>query len=211
MTILISIERAAERRERIYAQNLHVTLLKKPVDGLELKDPKSYLSPRAYYDFDKKKYDHRTINTLGAIGCYMSHENAWREVIEQNKPELIIVDDITIVNENYMDFINEWMLSDHSKPRINWLSYGYLNRDEKLMWGAGSYLINPLAAKALLEHSRPIDIQVDLYMHSIISRYQWDLEKAEEPLFRQYETNDGPFKTLCQADNSDRPDNKYLI
>eukprot|EP00944_MAST-04C_sp_MAST-4C-sp1_P015871 g15871.t1 len=209
--ILISIERAAERRQRIYSQNISVRLLNNPVDGIKLADPKSYLSPHAYYDFDKKKHDHRTINTLGAIGCYMSHENAWKEVVDLNKPEFIIEDDITIVNENYMDFVNEWMLSDHSKPRIKWLQYGYLNKGENLLWGTGAYLINPLAAKMLLEHSRPIDVQVDAYMHLMIFKYKWDFEKTEYPIFRQYETSDGAFKTLCQPYTNDHPENKYLM
>ena len=55
MPILISIERAAKRQERIHEQGIDVELLKESVDGLKLNDPKSYLSPRAYYDFDKKK------------------------------------------------------------------------------------------------------------------------------------------------------------
>ena len=211
MTILISIERAAKRQKRIYDQNINARLLGNCVDGLKLADAKSYLSPRAYYDFDKKKRDHRTINTLGAIGCYMSHENAWKEVIYLDKPELIIEDDITIVDKNYMDFVNAWISSDHSRPRIKWLSYGYLNRGENLLWGTGSYLINPLAAKILLEHSQPIDIQVDAYMHLMIFKNKWDLEKTEPPIFRQHETSDGPFKTLCQRESNEYPENKYLL
>ena len=211
MTILISIERSAERRKRIYSQNINARLLSKCVDGMKLVDPKNYLTPRAYYDFDKKKHDHRTINTLGAIGCYMSHENAWKEVIRIDKPELIIEDDIIIIDKNYMAFVNEWISSDHSKPRIKWLSYGYLDKREELLWGTGSYLINPLAAKVLLEQSRPIDIQVDSYMHLMIFKNKWDLEKTEPPVFRQYETSDGPFKTLCQRDDNDYPENRYLL
>ena len=210
MTILISIERVAKRRERIHQQGIDVELLKESVDGLKLNDPKSYLSPRAYYDFDKKKSDHRTITSIGAIGCYMSHENAWKKVVASNKPELIIEDDITVVDKNYMDKVNEWIKDDHSKPRIKWLEYSYLSNDPLLYCGTGAYLINPVAAKCLLENSRPIEIQVDSYMHLMIIKNNWDLEKADPRLFSQYETYGGPFESLCQDDNNDGSVNKYI-
>jgi GR25 family glycosyltransferase involved in LPS biosynthesis len=210
MTILISIDRAKERKKRIYQQGIKARLLENSVDGLLLDNPKSYLSPRAFYDFDKKKNDHRTITSIGAIGCYMSHENAWNEVINNNKPELIIEDDITVIDPNYINIVNEWISSDHKKPRIKWLSYGYLNKEDNLFWGTGAYIINPLAAKILLDNSRPIEIQVDSYMHLSIKKYNWDLELSKNVLFIQYETNNGPFKTLCQEDNKNCSINKYI-
>ena len=210
MTILISIDRAAKRQERIKEQGINFDILKDSVDGLKLDNPKSYLSLRAFYDFDKKKSDHRAITTLGAIGCYMSHENAWKRIIVKDKPEIIIEDDVTIEDKNYLDKVNEWIMSYHNKPRIKWLQYGYLSKDPILYWGAGAYLINPLAAKILLENSRPIEMMPDLYMHHIILKYSWDLEIATPPLFSQYETNNGIFKSLCQDGNNYNDKNKYM-
>lgn len=212
MTILISIDRAQERQKRIRSQNIEFTIVKHPVDGHKLADPKSYLSPRAFYDFDKKRVDHRTINTLGAIGCYLSHRNAWKEIIDKNKPDLIIEDDITVENKNYKTFTDCWISSNHSKPRILWLQCGYLNKNPNLYWGSGAYLINPMAASILFQHSIPIDIQVDSFMHLIIHKFNWDLEISNNIYFSQYETTCGPFKSLCQKTNTtDDKTNHYFI
>jgi len=210
MPILISIGRAAERQERIREQGIEAELLQESVDGLQLKDPKSYLSLRAYYDFDKKKTDHRTITTFGGIGCYMSHENAWKKVVASNKPELILEDDVTVLEDDYMSKVNEWIEEDHSQPRVKWLQYGYLSDDPPLHWGSAAYLINPLAAKCLLENSRPIETQIDSYVHLMIMRNNWVLEKAVPPLFAQHETSQGSFKTLCQDGNDHCSANKYM-
>jgi GR25 family glycosyltransferase involved in LPS biosynthesis len=209
MTILISIDRALERQNRIIEQGINAKLLQNSVDGSSLIYPLSYLSVRAQYDFSKKKKDHRSITTLGAIGCYMSHENAWKEIVKKDKPELIIEDDITILDENYEKYLDDWISSDHSKPRILWMSYGYLN-NTSLLWGTGSYAINPLAATLLLKNSRPIDIQVDSFMHLIIKLYNWDLELSHKLYFSQYETPTGPFKSLCQDyDDLNKEENHY--
>lgn len=210
MTILISIDRAKERRIRIQEQGIKATLLENSVDGLLLDDPKSHLTPRAFYDFDKRKNDHRTITSVGAIGCYMSHENAWKKVIDNNIPELIIEDDLTVVDPDYNSIVSKWMSSDHKKPRIKWLSYGYLNRETNLLWGTGSYIINPLAAKILLANSRPIDIQIDSYMHLTINKYKWDLELSENIVFKQHEKSSGIFMSLCQNGNKGSETNTYF-
>lgn len=211
MTILISIDRSIERQKRIKSQKINVELLENSVDGLDLNNPLDYLSVRAYYDYHKMKNDHRTINTLGAIGCYMSHENAWKEIIKKNKPDLIIEDDITVLDYNYNNFVDSWISENHDKPRIVWLSYGYLNKESDLLWGTGSYIINPKAAEILLKHSRPIDIQVDSYMHLSIKKYGWILELSNIQYFSQYETNDGPFKSMCQNYNDINKKNNYMF
>ena len=210
MPILISIDRAKKRQERIAKQNIECNLVKYPVDGNALDNAKTFLSPRAFYDFDKRKIDHRTITSLGAIGCYLSHRNAWKEIIENNKPDLIIEDDITVESEDYKKFIKDWICCQHNKPRIMWMQYGFLNRNPNLYWGTGAYIINPRAAKILYKNSLPIDIQVDSYMHLMIKKLNWDLELCDKLFFTQYETYSGPFKSLCQESNKNLQFNKYL-
>ena len=93
--LLISI--CTKRQEHLKKQGITTRLLLSCVDGAKLVNPLSYLSPRSFYDFDKIRDDHRNINTIGGIGCYLSHVNAWKHVVNLDRPELILEDDATLI------------------------------------------------------------------------------------------------------------------
>jgi len=205
--ILITIPRA---NGRIIDEGMKTIKLHNAIDGMELENPKQYLSTRAFYDWDFHKFDHRTLNTAGSIGCYMSHENAWKEVVRMGKPQLILEDDVSI-GENLTKLYEEihgWFYSKHDIPRIKFL---YYNRMGNMMYGAAAYLINPLASEILLRYSRPIDSQVDLYMHQIMYRLDIKVELAENILFVHTEKHSGPYKSLTQNYENSSPLNCHQI
>jgi hypothetical protein len=205
--LLISI--CTKRQEHLKKQGIKTRLLLSCVDGAKLVNPLSYLSPRSFYDFDKIRDDHRNINTIGGIGCYLSHVNAWKHVVNLDHPELILEDDATLIpGKDWRKCFSEWQQGSHQNPRIKFLQYGPLGSD--VYWGAAAYMINPAAARFLVDRALPVDMHPDLFMHSVIRQHGWDFETSDGPYFTQYESNEGPFKTSVQlTDETDRPVNLY--
>ena len=82
--------------------------------------------------------------------------------------------------------------------------------DAILYWGAAAYMINPAAARFLVDRALPVDMHPDLFMHSVIRQHGWDFETSDGPYFTQYESNEGPFRTSVQlTDETDRSVNSY--
>jgi len=97
--VIMSLERAKERRERIKTQcqklNLEVIIMD-AVDGQNLSEiqlNKSIYNPNGWRDGEKFK--------PGEIGCIMSTINAIKLAKENNWEEVIIMDDDVILSEDF--------------------------------------------------------------------------------------------------------------
>jgi len=97
--IVISLERAKERRERIKTQfqklNLEAIIMD-AVDGQNLSEiqlNKSIYNPNGWRDGEKFK--------PGEIGCIMSTINAIKLAKENNWEEVIIMDDDVVISEDF--------------------------------------------------------------------------------------------------------------
>lgn len=138
--------------------------------------------------------------SLGAIGCYLSHVDVWRFVIDnagddQDTPFLILEDDARLPKRITADLQKGWELGARQsgdKPfivlaHVICLANCARNPDGLLTperyWSAQSYLMNPKAAKALLDAGMfPIDVQVDFQMQyyrnaGILNIYAYDVIK----------------------------------
>jgi glycosyl transferase family 25 len=98
------------------------------------------------------------------VGCFLSHKTAWQRVLKENKPYLVLEDDVIISKEsidvlNYFDQTNDYefinfetthrlKLIGNSKVRIN---HKYsLKRLLHNKTGSAAYVIWPSFAKKLL-------------------------------------------------------------
>ncbi len=136
----------------------------------------------------KMRRDHEDINTVGAIGAYLSHTEIWKRVLNNSEPYAVVFEDDASVPADFLERLklaySELNLLD-GLPDIWAFSYPWsfyyrtkgrsLPQDvpENLRgnWilnscpgGLGGYFITKEGAKKLLENAFPIDMHVDLYM-----------------------------------------------
>lgn len=137
---------------------------------------------------DKMRRDHEDLNTAGAIGCYLSHVEIWRKVVNNPEPYAIVFEDDAAIPADFMRRLEKAYLELNLLPGFpdvwtfsNAWSFYYQTKGRPLPqdvaenrrgnWvlntcpgGTGGYLITKEGAKKLLETAFPIDIQVDLYI-----------------------------------------------
>ena len=171
--LVISLERSIERRKRVEEQlgktNIQWTFLN-AVDGYALaKMPSSYQKNKV-----KRLQGYEL--TPGEVGCYLSHIQAWQDCVDKQKITLVFEDDFLIgprfeaVLNDLLTISQEWdlvRLSGIYETGDRLLT----SRDEfKLVQnlgepcGTASYILNPKAAKTLLQNTADIYEPVDHYL-----------------------------------------------
>lgn len=213
---LISLPRHRARREHLTAQGIEFLWRDdQVVDGSRLKKKQllGLLSPRAFYDYHMRRCDHRTIVTMGAVGCYLSHENAWKHVLEQDVPCMILEDDVIISRADWRELASHWLRVQKKEAWIFFIGHMTMRQARPLSYGAHAYIINPRAAQELLHASRPIEMHVDLYLRTCAYAKGWHTEYAKPTAFRQLERSSGTFKSSTQANemNNSAPRNVYSM
>jgi GR25 family glycosyltransferase involved in LPS biosynthesis len=118
---------------------------------------------------------HHTQLTPGAVGCYLSHLDAWRVAARSPGPVVIFEDDV-IVPERMLQrlnlAVNEAAAVAGGKPFVLALHIICLKDCEMLpsgfvkptmFWSTAANVVTPESARALLAmmDSAPIDIQID--------------------------------------------------
>jgi hypothetical protein len=117
--------------------------------------------------------------SVGAIGCYLSHIDAWRFVAEQGKDNpdayyLILEDDARIPSEAMTGTIKGWQLALTAAEGKPFLLLGHIiclsgcgRQANGLIvpdrfWSFQAYYLNAQTATALLNAGMfPIDVQID--------------------------------------------------
>lgn len=133
---------------------------------------------QAYIDLNKGRTTHRSLSSQGALGCYMSHVNIWKWLLNQPNIDKVVVfeDDAIIVSEDRIKQIND-SLNSITQP-FDFFSFGYLNRDRGTLynvneyvslytgefWGLQGYIITKSGVEKLLKYIFPIDVQLDSYI-----------------------------------------------
>lgn len=118
--------------------------------------------------------------TRGQIGCYMSHVNIWKHVIEQNIPAaLIIEDDVSLFYSDATQRQRFLEMTQALSQLSDW-DLCYLGRGKQIDWpeshlslpdtfsrprgccGLFFYVISQQGARNLLQHVEPIFYPIDL-------------------------------------------------
>lgn len=139
------------------------------------------------------------IRSKGAIGCYLSHYNIWKDIISNDYKNVIILEDDTsniVDKEIIMKYINS-LPHDYDIGFMNYYNYNLKNSiliHENENWCyckdyafflTDCYILSNSGAKKLLEKAIPISDQVDAYIHTIATL---------NPNFKRYFTNKPLFK-----------------
>jgi glycosyl transferase family 25 len=135
---------------------------------------------KEWYDSERNAKQHHRPQTLGEIGCYISHYRVWQKVVDEQIPFCIVLeDDLTIEPHlasviDGLKHINHWDIIKLSDNRDNpFIDTVELNAELtlgnylKVPNGCQGYAVSLAGATKLLARKpffRPVD--VDLQFHS---------------------------------------------
>ena len=143
------------------------------------------ISSRTYMDLIDSRHQHSGIPSLGAIGCYMSHYNLWKECVSNNLPYITIVEDdidINKISEKNIDKITNILL----KPNSIFISSNVKKNKITYFQGTQFYIASNDSCKNLIKKAFPIDVQVDYYMSYMDTIKQINIEGFK--IFKQKKT-----------------------
>ena len=176
-------------------------------NNLSLKAKYTIKNPNSYDD----------IRSVGEIGCYLSHTNIWKEIVDNNYNNCIIFEDDVIPKKNYEDIITyiEDVPDDYDIAYLGWWTrknlnninknsnwlYSVNNSDKPNVLGLYAYIISNNGAKKLLSNAFPIDVQLDTYV-SLYNNISKDFKRylCQEQLFLADKTvlGDENTHTVCK-------------
>jgi len=188
------------------------------IDGQLLKSDyiNNNLSLKAKYTI-KNPNSYDDIRSVGEIGCYLSHTNIWKEIVDNNYNNCIIFEDDVIPKKNYEDIITyiEDVPDDYDIAYLGWWTrknlnninknsnwlYSVNNSDKPNVLGLYAYIISNNGAKKLLSNAFPIDVQLDTYV-SLYNNISKDFKRylCQEQLFLADKTvlGDENTHTVCK-------------
>ena len=175
--ILVISLKAAEARRRAFAAAAATDLEWEFLDAHE-----SLQSDLSYNEEDAVVAKGRPL-TRGEIGCYSSHFEAWRQLVESDHDQYVVLEDDVIVD---WDYLSAFVRMDHSAEGHDYVRLYYkkpaparvLERDfgSRARWltqvmgycfGTQGYLITRRAAQVFTDRfrqvRRPVDDEMDRF------------------------------------------------
>jgi len=120
-----------------------------------------------------QRTNHEQFSGWGAVGCYLSHANIWKDAKKNGFKRIIIFEDDISFSEDFVDqllkridYIPKYdllfldLLDCFGNTKIN----KYFNRITKNFFGTHSYIITENAINNLLPTILPIEVQIDSYI-----------------------------------------------
>jgi len=159
-------------------------------------EPEDWLSDYAlkeFYETEKRKYRTRHYQlTKGGIGCFLSHVNLMKQLVEEKETDiyLILEDDIRIDKSAYLK-ISKILENPPEKWDMLLLGYSKIfnynietNDYAKVrsFWGTYSYLINKGGAQKFLNQYKTIDCQIDSLMSWMAIKKKLDIYALVRPV-----------------------------
>ena len=181
--VCISLERRPERwaafEARAASAGLQVTKLP-AVDakGFQMKahqhpDISVLTAHNIYYGVRRSHYE---IDAAGAIGCSLSHYDAWRRLLASSAPAMIIFEDDSPVPADLkarleaLELPADWDIIQFQRTEFsNGASCKPIPGEEPWqqclgLMGSYAYMINRRGAQRMLEKAYPIELHMDAYM-----------------------------------------------
>jgi hypothetical protein len=139
------------------------------------------VSMDAYYSLLNGRKQHKDLSSKGALGCYLSHVMLWKELVEREDLNYMVIfedDIVTVPSLKYANIYDEMIsLLEEINYDFDIFLLGYILRDNKYLteisnrigktsffWCLHSYVISKKGAKKLLEKIFPIEMQIDSYI-----------------------------------------------
>jgi GR25 family glycosyltransferase involved in LPS biosynthesis len=145
------------------------------VDGAKINPVKSpYISNQTKINIlHKTRRAHGEIDTIGAIGCSLSHYSVWKKFLETDSPYCLVLEDDAQVRSGLAELVID---ASHDIPDFDVWLLSYKLYDKTLLpvgkawkspvnfWGTSAYILSRAGAKRLMEDFFPIECHLDKYM-----------------------------------------------
>ena len=143
----------------------------KAIDGKKINIDKYVTSDTLKEINEIKKTGYRQYHyqlTLGAIGCYLSHTNIWKDIINSNIDSALILEDDIIIPNNFNYLLNDnikyipddydiILLGCNCLDCIKYNKYRKVNR----FWLTHSYIITKKCIVKIYDKMFPVKQQID--------------------------------------------------
>lgn len=195
--IMITMDRSSPNTNK-FTEWCHINhRISELVDGVvvrSIESIKDYLTPYGYYIMQNQRETSIHFDTLGPIGCFLAHRDAWGRIVTDDSCDHCWVfeegvsdyyDDIINRVDNaydHFDFLHGhtvtvvrlWKQKQirHTTDKFHY-NNGIVPID-KIYYGTKCYRISKKFAKLLLDHSTQFDMHVDSYM-CIMAIYYSDI------------------------------------
>lgn len=126
-----------------------------------------------------KRIHHHQFNTMGAIGCYMSHIKTWEKILNSKcKYGLIFEDDIEFNNNMTEDIIynyisklpNDWDILLLNKNRVTMYNIKDNLYKIKKFLCLHSYIVNKNSISKMIKEILPINQQIDFKLSCLANQ-----------------------------------------
>lgn len=151
------------------------------VDGskLDIVNNPNISNATKYNILNKTRRSHGEIDTIGAIGCSMSHYTVWKKFLESKEPYCLVLEDDAQVKVGLAKYILAASSSRIQDGFDVWCLAYKLHDNKKLVpvpgadsawkspvsfWGTSAYILSRRGAERLIEGFFPIECHLDRYM-----------------------------------------------
>lgn len=200
--IIINLEKDKDRLESALKQLIDFNVIRYPgINGKELDLNQIDITPYTRYliEYPNNRCSHQQINSVGGIGCYLSHCNVWN--IYQDTQEggvIIFEDDLKVCDEfavklanaittvpsdcdvlsfGYLGLLEKSDCDDSgvttiSKNNLGQINFQDLFKSSSFFFGLQGYYISNQGMKKLLQHAFPIEVHLDAYI-ALAAKQGW--------------------------------------
>uniref|UniRef100_A0A6C0KU45 Glycosyl transferase family 25 domain-containing protein n=1 Tax=viral metagenome TaxID=1070528 RepID=A0A6C0KU45_9ZZZZ len=162
--------------------------------------------------------DHAQLGSWGAVGCYLSHANIWKKMLDEKIDSAIIFEDDVQFNSGFKDRFEKFMKNLPSDGdvffldvSVNFKPLKYDDMFDKILgqfWGLHAYIMTNKGAQKLLPFVYPIEIQIDSLIGYSASLNRLKLYTAKDLCGQK--THISSIQTACMiCDIDDKEINKY--
>lgn len=150
------------------------------IDGAAINPVKSpYISNQTKINIlHKTRRAHGEIDTIGAIGCSLSHYSVWKKFLETDAPYCLVLEDDAQIRVGLAELVKKastslgsfdvWLLSyklyDKTLLPVGPSTGTNVWKSPVNFWGTSAYIVSRLGAKRLMEDFFPIECHLDKYM-----------------------------------------------
>lgn len=216
LNTLRPLDISPQRFEAVYGKSLDPKIINKITD------------PSVYYSIKNGRSIDQQLNSIGAIGCYLSHIKLWEMLVKSdNDMFLIFEDDVNISPYVSIDDINNFVKNVISEnPNWDFIFLGFtkplpfFSKDicengickiKEITFCLHSYIINKKCAKKLLEKAFPIVHQIDSYISYMATRGDIECFRPEKSLFGQENSIKNIFSSMSSIQESPIKSIKTII
>lgn len=176
---IINLEHCKERRASITKQLDSLGLeyeITNAVDGNILSEN---IVHKYYSECETRKNINRSLSRE-EIGCYLSHTNIYRKIVEDNISHAIVLEDDIFLNSNFRTLIDGLLKREDHWDLVHlfhahgclyyWynleVTSGYrLRKFVNSPWGCAAYLLSGSAAEKVLQSCFPIFLPIDDFIN----------------------------------------------